>query len=134
MQTVRSVLASAALVLTLELIATQPAHLQSSSPCLAAVSEVSRKGCPEEDPLRLAEDPQVQKMVSFLGLAGKEIRFLGCKTYRFSATSEVNESGTQLRYVITYPTQGADNFIGAIAHELAHLLQMELAMGAENLK
>jgi hypothetical protein len=133
MQTIRSVLASA-VVLTLELIATQAAHSQSSSPCLSVASEVSRTVCPEEDSLRVAEDPQVQKMMSFLGLAGKQIRFLGCKTYRFSATSEVNESGTHMRYVITYPTQAADNFIGAIAHELAHLLQMELAMGAENLK
>jgi hypothetical protein len=134
MQPFQRALASAAL--TLQLTAMHAAHSQSSSPCLSAtiaVSEISGTAC-EEDPLRLAADPQVQKMVSFFGLTGKQIRFLGCKTSRFSARSEVNESGAHLRYVITYPTEAADNFIGPIAHELAHLLQMELAMGMENLK
>ncbi|HVF15516.1 MAG TPA: hypothetical protein VNA21_01350 [Steroidobacteraceae bacterium] len=101
---------------------------------MTRVDEVSGTVCPEEDPLRLAANPQVQKMVSFFGLAGKQIRFLGCNSYRFSARSEVNESAAHPSYVVTYPTQAADNFIGAIAHVLSHLLQSELALGMENLK
>jgi hypothetical protein len=134
MQPFRCVLASAALALMLQLATMQAAHSQSSSPCLSGLSAVPGPVCPEEDPLRLAADPQVQKIVSFFGLTGKQIRFLGCQFYRFSARAEVNESGAHLRYVVTYPTQTADNFIGPIAHELAHLLQSELAMGMDNLK
>jgi hypothetical protein len=107
------------------------------SECLYAVvegkSRVPVGPCPSDDALKLAADPDVQTAIRALGLKPQLLRFKGCKQSPFSAAPE-STGGTGRRYVISYPTGIEGSYAAPITHELAHVLQMEVAGGLEALR
>lgn len=88
--------------------------------------------CADADPLNLASDPDIRKVMKALGVDSGKVRFKGCPGLRFSAESMVMGSGRQ--YVITYPVDAAGTYLAPVTHELAHVLQMEIAGGLTALR
>ena len=116
-----------------------PAHAQTSSDgCLYALSHGAQATpidpCPETDPLNLANDPDIQKVMRVLGIEPSQIRFKGCSGLRFSAAPDVMANGVIERYLITYPIEAAQSYLAPVTHELAHVLQMEMAGGLDPLR
>lgn len=102
-------------------------HQHRSSGCLYAVYVGADKAkvepCTPGDPMNLANDKKVRAVIRAFGLDAVAIRFNGCKTARYSAAPDEGPR----RYVITYPSVGGESHIAPITHELAHVLQMEIA-------
>lgn len=102
-------------------------HQNRSSGCLYAVyvgpDKAKVEPCTPGDPQKLASDKKVRAAIQALGLNDVAIRFNGCKTARYSAAPDEGPR----RYVITYPSVDGESHIAPITHELAHVLQMEIA-------
>jgi hypothetical protein len=117
----------------LALAAASPADAQQAAAgCLYGQTTVGPEAsvvvpCVDADPLNIANDPDVRTVMKSLGLKPGTIRFKGCKSLRFRAAPDGVPSDH--RYVITYPTDAAGSYLAPITHELAHVLQMEMAGG-----
>lgn len=112
-----------------------PAEVQAiGNACLFAVSRginaVPVGPCPNDDPLNLASNADVLKVIKRLGLSSEAIRFKGCANLSFSASEEAPINGAR-RYLITYPSNLKEPIIAPITHELAHLFQFEMAGGLQ---
>jgi hypothetical protein len=95
-----------------------------------------RQHCAGGDPLSLAQDSDVLKIKSALGLQDVKIVFKGCMPGRFS-TAQRGPTAAMRSYVITYPVPEhgpAIGYLAPIAHELSHVLQIEIAGTLESLQ
>lgn len=81
-----------------------------------------------DDPLGLATDPTVASIMQLLMIDPSTVEFSGCTGAQFQVTEKLIGS-TERRYQIRYPAQAADTFLGALTHELAHVMQMQAAGG-----
>lgn len=93
---------------------------------------VTRCDTGSEDASNIARNPNVLKIMAAFKIAPDSVRFLGCSRIPFSAGNDFIE-GRKIKYVITYPTE-ATAFLAPIAHELAHVLQIETAGGLSALR
>lgn len=123
-------------LLALLLFATYSAPLTAAgtkSGCLYAFTagddDTPISPCDAVDSRGLANDPDVRKTIRALGLDGQKIRFRGCTNTPFFAAQEAAGTGHGMRYVINYPSELQETYIAPITHELAHVLQMEMAGG-----
>jgi hypothetical protein len=87
--------------------------------------------CDDEDPMGLAKKADIVKVMKAMDIDPRSVRFKGCKGARFSTGAN---GDAQHRYVITYPTEISDAYLAPVAHELAHVVQMEMAGGLEPLR
>lgn len=112
--------------------------LQLSHGCLYGVTvgheETPVTPCDDADPLNIAKDPYIDKVMKLLSIKPGKVRFKGCKGLRFSATPDGMAKEGDRRYLITYPIEVAQSYIAPISHELAHVLQMEMAGGLDPLR
>jgi hypothetical protein len=92
--------------------------------------------CKGDDPLRLAKDGDVAKVIRAFGIRPESILFIGCEGGVFSTAEDQfsGSSGATNRYVITYPSGVKSDFLAPITHELAHVLQIEMVGSLERLK
>lgn len=90
--------------------------------------------CDDADPLNLAKDPYIGKVMRSLSIEPGKVRFKGCKGLRFSATPDGMAKEGDRRYLITYPIEITQSYLAPITHELAHVLQMEMAGGLDPLR
>ncbi|MEO5692615.1 MAG: hypothetical protein ABIQ72_05790 [Usitatibacter sp.] len=129
---IRLLLAAACLAWCTELASAD--QRQISSGCLYAVYKGADKEkvepCAPGDPSNLASDSKVRAAIKALQLDNVPLRFNGCKSARYSAAPDT----TPRHYVITYPTSAGGSHIGPITHELAHVMQMEVAGSLEALR
>ena len=101
-----------------------------TSGCLFATTvgdgaeEVSVGSCHHPDPLELARNPQVLKLIAAIGVKPELISFSGCPGNLYALRLEAGG-----RYVVTYPPEIKDGFLAPVAHELAHIVQSEAAGG-----
>lgn len=114
------------------LCASQPAFPQAwpaKALCLRAMTDggkpVNLKEC-LSDPKQLVADPDVRRIVAALGLDMRTIRFRGCAALPFTANAlDGPDSGT---YLVTYATNVEQHdMLAVLAHELAHLKQLQYA-------
>lgn len=106
-----------------------PAH------CLYGAVTLGQKKiepCGTADNAGLASNPKVQHVIATLGLKRLKIRFRECASGAYAAMPMNGFGGYQ--YEITYPSADTDAHLPAIAHELAHVLQMEMAGGFDALQ
>jgi hypothetical protein len=80
------------------------------------------------DPLQLARDDQVRKLVAAIEVAPESIRFRGCGGDVY-AVKLLPEGG----YLVTYPPDVQTGYIAPIAHELSHIVQIRAAGGWDEL-
>jgi hypothetical protein len=92
--------------------------------------------CKGDDPLRLAKDGDLAKVIRAFGIRPESILFTGCEGGVFSTAEDQfsGSSGATNRYVITYPSGVKSDFLAPITHELAHVLQIEMVGSLERLK
>lgn len=109
-----------------------------STGCLYAVTvgsdDVPVQPCLAEDPLSLATDQSIEVIVKAFRLSDLNIQFNGCNSIGFSASHYLPLGKSIEQYVITYPTDSVDSYVGPLIHELAHLLQMKSTGGISNLR
>lgn len=87
------------------------------------------------DPLLLARVDSVRGAIAQLRLDGSRVIFTGCRKAPFMTTVRPGIRAADLRYVIYYPLGlKADEYVAPIAHELAHVFQIESAGGFDALK
>jgi len=92
--------------------------------------------CIDEDPLGFAKNVDLARVIRAFSIRPELIRFRGCDGGLFS-TAEEHVSGSSqatIRYVISYPSDAQNDFLAPITHELAHVLQIEMAGGLEPLR
>jgi hypothetical protein len=106
---------------------------QSSNGCLYAVmvgpEATPVVPCVDVDPLNLANDPDILKVMRAFGIEPDKVHFKGCKKLRFSAAPDGMAKEGDHQYLVTYPIEAAQSYVAPITHELAHVLQMEMAGG-----
>jgi hypothetical protein len=92
--------------------------------------------CRGEDPLRFAKDADLAGVIRAFGIRPESIEFTGCDGGVFStAVAQFNGSSNAAnRYLITYPSGAKNGFLAPITHELAHVVQIEIAGGLERLQ
>ena len=92
--------------------------------------------CGDGDPLGLAKNRDLAKVISTLDIRPELIRFRGCKDGLYSTAEEHTSGSSEVpaRYVVTYPSDSRVNFLAPITHELAHVLQIQSAGGLAQLK
>lgn len=90
--------------------------------------------CIDADPLKLAEDTDVRTVMQLFGIHLNKVRFKGCTNSRFSVTPDVKSEAGDQRYIVTYPIDIVQSYVAPITHELAHILQMEIAGGLDPLR
>lgn len=104
--------------------------------CLHAesVSSSATAGC-SDDPLGIADRPEVVRAREGLGLAGLRLSFRGCEQGRFE-TMPRGAGASPTSYRITYPINAdlsAADYVAPITHELAHVFQMQTYGGLNGL-
>jgi hypothetical protein len=92
--------------------------------------------CRDADPLGLAKNVDIAKVTRALNIRSELVRFRGCDDGLFSTAEEQVSGSSQAttRYVITYPSGSRTDFLAPITHELAHVLQIEMAGGLKPLQ
>jgi hypothetical protein len=91
----------------------------------------SSSGC-TNDPLSFASDKSIVAAEESLALDRRDIVWFGCQHGGFS----VRQEGESTRYKIEYPVGeggGHDLFLAPAVHELAHIFQMRIAGGQDEL-
>ena len=105
----------------------------TSHGCLYAVTKGPEKTpvvpCVNADPLNIAGDPDIRKVMKAFGVEPWKVRFKGCKNIRFSVKEDRMHARGSRKYLITYPNEVEQSYVALITHELAHVLQMEMAGG-----
>ena len=96
-----------------------------SSDCLfSSTPNVPRpQKCSVDDPLSLAQERNIQEVISAFGLTTVHIKFKGCEFAEF-ATGPTAATQT---FVITYPlieNRSEATYLAPITHELAHVFQI----------
>lgn len=103
--------------------------------CLHAITvgpgAIPFEACPPADPLKLANDPDILALMRALGIEARKVEFRGCRKSRFSVTPVLGPGG---KYIVTYPTEAARTYIAPITHELAHVVQIDMAGGLAPLR
>ena len=82
--------------------------------------------CKPGDPLGLSRSEQVKKVMHYLSIRPDLVRFNGCKDAHFAADIDPVRGGKSL-YVITYPIDIGSRYMAPITHELAHVMQIQIA-------
>ena len=92
--------------------------------------------CKGDDPLRLAKDANLAKVIRAFDIRPESIQFTGCEGGVFSTAEDQfsGSSGATNRYVITYPSGVKSDFLAPITHELAHVLQIEMVGNLKRLR
>lgn len=90
--------------------------------------------CGDTDPAHLANDSQVQRAMASLGISPSSVTFKGCEGAAFATIPDVLGTRTSAHYTITYPVASGTNYFAPIAHELAHILQIEAAGTLQKLR
>ena len=85
--------------------------------------------CPELDPLHLERNLQVRKLIAAINMSPQSISFAGCPGSVYAV--QMHSDG---RYVITYPPEIREGFIAPVAHEIAHIVQIQAAGGLDQLQ
>ncbi|MGH8083503.1 MAG: hypothetical protein ACREP7_23205 [Lysobacter sp.] len=124
---------SALLASTLLVLAAIPSEgLAQSQPrtCFYAVDIDGRPArlCEGDDVYDFANNVNVRRAIETLGLQSKTIRFRGCEGADYSTAKATDEAGHAI-YKITYPLDKDGRYFAPIVHELAHVLQMDMAGG-----
>lgn len=81
--------------------------------------------CAPGDPLALSDSAQIGAAMAYLGIPRSSVRFDGCETGFYGAGEDPLRPGG---YLVTYPA-GETRFLAPVTHELAHVMQMQLAGG-----
>ena len=110
----------------------------TSHGCLYAVTKGPEKTpvvpCVNADPLNIADDPDIRNVMKALGIELGKVRFKGCKNIRFSVNEDRMPARAGQVYLITYTNEAEQSYVALITHELAHVLQMEMAGGYRPLR
>jgi len=104
-----------------------------STGCLYATSVNNNlvSPCTGSDPKGIARDPDVRRVIHFLGLDSVDIVFEGCAGAPYRTTPA---SGTATdKFIIRYPSNVRNGHVAPIAHELAHVYQIRQAAGLNGL-
>lgn len=88
------------------------------------------------DPVALNANPNVAQAVQGYGLAETRIAFVGCAQGRYATRRLPSLLPGARAYEIRYPQNGEDisAYVGPIAHELAHVYQLERAGSMQALR
>ncbi|GAB3359215.1 hypothetical protein GCM10027430_30780 [Lysobacter tyrosinilyticus] len=89
--------------------------------------------CDPGDPLKLSRSEQVRQVMDYLSIEPSAVRFNGCKGALYAADIDP-ASGSRPGYLITYPAEIDDRYLAPITHELAHVMQMQIAGGKDALR
>jgi hypothetical protein len=123
----------ASLLVTLLACASVLASGSSTPDCLYAFSQgdeqVAVAPC-TADELGIGADSQVQAAMRFFGITASAVTFRSCPGGRFSARPHGADS---TRFVVDYPSSAKSDYLAAVVHELAHIVQIRAAGGLKEL-
>lgn len=98
--------------------------------CLHAVTvdDAVQAPCEDADPKRYSENVDIKATMLEMGLDPASIRFRGCVRRTFFVAEVASINGKR-SYLVTYPAEYDDEILSPVTHELAHVVQMEIAGG-----
>lgn len=105
----------------------------SPNDCLFATHAggIDQRPCADQDPLMLRVNTKIGLARHALGISASHITFRGCVGQPFKTYVDSNTKNGDRNYVITYPSETEDPYLAPIVHELAHVMQLEVAGGSK---
>ena len=116
--------------LTLALVAGKGAEAtEQEQGCLysTVVDGKPVQACGYQDPLKVASDDDVLKVMRSFSIDPATVTFRGCRGGTFSTAQDASKAN---QYIITYPLEAADTYLAPIVHEMAHVVQMQMVGGS----
>ena len=95
--------------------------------CLYAFSQGDEKVVVEpcgEDALGVGADEKIVSVMRYFDIPPRAISFRSCPGGRFSARPHGTDGQ---RFIITYPSSAKSDYLAAVVHELAHVVQIRAA-------
>lgn len=129
----KSVFRAASIVLAL-----QPLALKSTEnkipDCLFAFPQAGAAAVVQPcgpDGKDVVKNAAIQSVMQRFNITTEEVKFQECPGGAYLAMPDVSNEN---KYIIQYPKETGDDFVAPITHELAHVFQMRLAGGLQNLR
>jgi hypothetical protein len=82
--------------------------------------------CEPGDPLGIADNQDIASAIRYLAIDPDDIRFNGCPRGEFAVGLDPLRADGR-GYLIMYPVDVGDRFVAPVTHELAHVLQIQVA-------
>jgi hypothetical protein len=89
--------------------------------------------CSDKDILNVADDLNIKKIMREFSIPNTQVRFVACDNAEFLAQPDLDFEGAERKYIVKYHKKASNTYLAPITHELAHIMQMEMNGGIDNL-